>query len=692
MITISRQATLIFALKLLKIFLSALCALCALLAMVSVVSVWVLLIVIGLYVGAAFLTEKFSPTVIARPRAARRRKQQSASPPAAQPSARSLAIFGTITGLTPMLFLVVLELGLRVIGFNNSYPLFIDSPGAPGYMQVNPDVVKRFLVQESPASAMQADTIFFLKDKPADTYRIFVLGESSAAGFPYGRFGSLAGMLEQRLRRTFPDKNIEVITTAMSAVNSYTLLDFTDEILAQKPDAVLIYTGHNEYVGILGVGSAYSVSTSRDTTLAFLKLRQLRLFQIVKDTYYSFSVGNLAKASSRNVMAEIARDKEIPYGSATFDAGVAQFRDNLDDMLSRYEQAHVPVLIGTLVSNERDQAPFVSKVGPGVDPALWEQVYQQGYSAIKNKDWPAAQAAFARDLSMDDIAADAYYAQAYVYESEKNYEAARQDYLAAKDRDQLRFRAPEVFNDVIRQEAQKHGAILVDVQAAFHREAVNGIIGTDLILEHVHPNAYGYFVLTDAYYEALRQHSMIGSWEHAISKEQAWQEVPLTDVDMLYAKYKVQQLTSAYPFKQTDTTPSVPPPTNLIEQLAQGRYYGTSQWLGDMLQLLQYYQDQKDTANVTKVALILADAVPFYADYQSLAGRQLVEAGKADQALPYLRQAVQINPANTSALFDLAKAYSLAGKPDLARATLTELLRIDPNNQPALDLLKTLGS
>ena len=58
--------------------------------------------------------------------------------------------------------------------------------------------------------------------------------------------------LEERLQATFPGREIEVINTALTAVNSYTLLDQADEIAGQRPDAVLIYTGHNEYYGALG--------------------------------------------------------------------------------------------------------------------------------------------------------------------------------------------------------------------------------------------------------------------------------------------------------------------------------------------------------------------------------------------------------------------------------------------------------
>jgi len=48
----------------------------------------------------------------------------------------------------------------------------------------------------------------------------------------------------------------------MAAVTSYVLLDFADEIIAQRPDAIVIYTGHNEYLGIGGVGSSFASARS----------------------------------------------------------------------------------------------------------------------------------------------------------------------------------------------------------------------------------------------------------------------------------------------------------------------------------------------------------------------------------------------------------------------------------------------
>lgn len=675
-------------LKISKQVLSMLCALGALLWVAAIIPLYILLILLGVYVAFSLLADRLTPAPQAQ--STGKPKRRKPNPYAPRPQNREWA-FSLITGLIPMLALVLMELGLRGLGLGASYPLFMDAVGAPGYLQVNPDVIKRFLVAPSAASAMQPDTVYFLKDKPPGTFRIFVMGESSAAGFPYGRFGSLTGLLNQRLKRTFPDRNIEVVSTAMSGINSYELLEFTDEIIAQKPDAILIYTGHNEYLGVLGVGSALAVSTSRPATLAFLKLGHLRVFQLVKEIVYNLGGAFRPQTANRNLMATIAREKQIPYGSAIFQAGEAQFRSNMDDLLSKYQRAGVPVFIGTLASNERDQPPFISALAPGTDSSLWTKSYQQAVQAFDAGDLETATTALDEALRLDDTSADGYYLQGHLLEARGEYAAAQKSYLAAKDRDQLRFRAPEVFNDVIRQLAQAHGAEVVDVQAVLRKESKNGIIGKDLMLEHLHPNIRGYFLLTDAYYDALQQRGMIGAWDHSIPEDVAWEEVPLTEVDLLYAQYKVEQLLSDYPYKKTSTKPNIPEPTNEIERLANDMYNQRGSWLEHMMTLLDYYRKQEDYADSLKVALIVAEAVPFDAGYQSMAGQLLLLQNKPDQAIPYLVRAISLNPGDADMAVDLAKGYHALGRDDLARAALLQALRINPNHPEAQDLLNSLG-
>ena len=71
-------------------------------------------------------------------------------------------------------------------------------------------------------------------------------------GFPYPNNISFQRMLKYQLQKTNPDKDIEIINLALTAINSYTFYDFAQELVHFEPDAIFIYGGHNEYYGALG--------------------------------------------------------------------------------------------------------------------------------------------------------------------------------------------------------------------------------------------------------------------------------------------------------------------------------------------------------------------------------------------------------------------------------------------------------
>ena len=99
-------------------------------------------------------------------------------------------------------------------------------------------------------------------------------------------------------------------------------------------------------------------------------------------------------------------------------------------------------------------------------------------------------------------------------------------------------------------EAARGGAHIVDVRGAFSQAARNGIVGNDLMLEHLHPNLRGYFEMADAFYEAFREREMIGAWHNPIPRDVAWREIPVTEVDRLYGEYRIRRLMSDWPFSK----------------------------------------------------------------------------------------------------------------------------------------------
>ncbi len=402
-----------------------------------------------------------------------------------------LWLFRGIALSVPVLFFLLLEYGLRWGGLHQSWPLFIANPAADDYLLTRPDVIKRYFPSGSAVPHVTVEPTFFLKTKADNGLRLVVQGESTTAGYPYGLGASLAGMLDQRLKRTFPERKVEVINTAMSAVNSFALLDFADEIIAQQPDAVLIYVGHNEYLGVLGVGSSYSSSNSAAFNLLYMKLRRLATFHTDKDLYHQWKLPQTQQDTGRTLMARVAQGQHIAFDSDLYHAGLQQFEQNLSLLLDKYQQAGIAVYIATIASNIADQPPFVSE-------ALTAQ-QQQMLSQIQ---WPEIRQQLEQMANAQHHAALSYELGQYYRKTQQHSEALLW-LTRAKDFDQLRFRAPSAINQQIRQLAARYGAVLVDVEQAFIRQSAQGLVGKSLMLEHLHPNVQGYFILADSFYKHL---------------------------------------------------------------------------------------------------------------------------------------------------------------------------------------------
>jgi lysophospholipase L1-like esterase len=518
-------------------------------------------------------------------------------------------------------------------------PLFIENPANPHYILPRPDLVKRYFAEEESVPQVTMEANFLLKDKPKDGLRIFVQGGSSAAGFPYGLGASIAGMLEPRLKRTFPDNYVEVVNTAMAAVNSYTLLDITDEIIEQQPDAVLIYAGHNEYLGILGVGSNYTAANSSGTTLLFLKLKEYRTFQLVQQLYKWFKSEEQLQnqgESSRTFMSKVAKHKNIPYGSELYQAGLNQFETNLGLILSKYQAANVPVFIATIASNEKDLTPFSSAQS---DSSLKQQSVSFA-NTIKSGQTVAPNQLnqFSQQILASDSADLNFHLAALFYASE-NFLKAQQHFVQAKELDLLRFRAPEGINTIVRSQAKQHGAIVVEAQKRLRSQSKQGIIGHNVMLEHLHMNVQGYFVLADEFYQSLKQHQQFGKWQD-VAIQDAWKMRPILPAEEYNGFAKVTQLMSDYPFTDTPKPLRLPKPADWQQKLGEQQFLKQINWLQMMQKSHARYKATNQVELADKTLRLLAEALPHESKVNLEVAKRLQQNGEPQLAATYYRRAI----------------------------------------------------
>jgi tetratricopeptide (TPR) repeat protein len=597
------------------------------------------------------------------------------------------ALFGLVAVALPFLALGGVELVLRLAGVAAPEPLFVAAP-EPGWLQPNERVVQRFFANPDAAPQVSIDTAYFRAARPAGGFRAVVLGGSTAAGFPYGKWASLAGILEQRLQREHPGRVVEVIPVAMSAINSWSLLAFTPEVLALEPDAVLIYAGHNEYLGILGVGSAFG-GGSPAITRAVLALQQVRLLALGLRAAAALRPAPAAQdGEPATLMARVAAEQRIPLGSPIYAAGLAQFEGNLERMLRAFARRGVPVFIATLASNERDQPPFMPVPPPGLDDAAWQGRFNTARDQLAAGDPVFAQAEAEAMIAAAPDSGEGHFLRGELLLATGDPHAARAAFLAAKDRDALRFRAPEAFNDIVRQAAARHGATVVDVQAAL-AAAAGGVIGDELMLEHLHPNARGYVLLAETFHAALLAAGLPGGGQ-PLPAEIAARDAPLSEVERLAGEYRVARLKADWPFHAVRQPLALPPPASEPERIARDWFEGRLDWPGAMNRALAWYQQAGDFEEAARIAINLATAFPYRADARYVSGALLLRTGDAERALPFIGAAVRAEPRNTRYLMSLAQGWYLSGRPAESIQVLEHVLELEPGHPTAAGFIEQL--
>ena len=190
----------------------------------------------------------------------RGRAKERTPPPPTQlplpaPSHRRQWLFRLIAAvLLPLLLVLLLECVLRLAGYGYPTGFFQKVRIGNREMLVNNEAFSlRFF---PPQLARWPGSIMMEAAKPADTCRIFILGESAARGEPEPSY-SAARYLEILLRERFPGQKFEVVNVAITAINSHVILPLARDVARQRGDLWIIYMGNNEMVGPFGAATVF---------------------------------------------------------------------------------------------------------------------------------------------------------------------------------------------------------------------------------------------------------------------------------------------------------------------------------------------------------------------------------------------------------------------------------------------------
>jgi tetratricopeptide (TPR) repeat protein len=562
-------------------------------------------------------------------------------------------IFSLILVLFPLIILLLTELALRAFNYGQNYNLFVDFKlYGKQYVKCNPEYGKKYFYN---LPYMVPNNDIFLKEKPKNGFRIFVIGSSTTAGFPYTSGIMFSRILHARLQDTYPDKYIEVVNTAMTAINSYTFQDKIDEMLKAKPDAILIYGGQNEFYGGLGIGSKEALGKIRWIKILHLNLLEFRTYQLIREMIFGTQKLLMGKKLSTvpttgTMMQKVATNKDIEYNSDLYKRAHEHYRKNMGKILKKAKNKGVSVFFSDLFSNIKDLPPLGSSKSKNYPPAI--EVYKE----------------------------------ALAYEKAGDYEKAKASYYRAKDLDCIRFRASEDLNAIIRELSQKNGAYFVPMKSTFEKNSPHGLIGNNLITEHLHPNIDGYFLMADAFYSSIVDSKLIGKIDSQNFKPSGYyrNNWGFTPLDSLSAEISVKKVISGWPFRpETEVNNFIKNyiPKDMVDSLAYRavRYTDITPESAHKY-LAKYYIAHNAPDKAVKEYYANIKIEPYKMDNYIAAGDLLDQTGEYNKALEVYLAALKLNR-DIYVLSKTGEIYSSLKEYGKAIAYLEEVTKADPDFQ-----------
>lgn len=412
-------------------------------------------------------------------------------------------LFSLVAICLPLVGFVLVEGALRVLGVAQAQRIaFQPVSDHEDYLVFNTNYLKRYFSTFEPVVAFHP----FQKQKKEGTFRVFVLGGSSTVGYPYHTTYSFPARLQARLEVAAVGQTIEVINLGINAASSYVLWDLKDELVAQQPDALILYAGHNEFYGAFGVGSTlHSLGNQLWLKRGVLRLKRSALFLLLA----GLMPEKEGSDEDRSFFARAIEDAQIVLHGDVYTAGLSQYAENMRDLLATFQEAEIPVYAGLLASNLKDRVPLS-------DHTEAQQAFDKGKALFAHGDTVAARAAF----------------------------------LEAKENDTIRFRAPEAFNEILHAFEEERLLTLVDVQRIAQTHSESQIEDGTFFTDHLHPDYEGYNTIAGAFFERLKDHHHLRLTSLTSKADAPYQIDPF---EQGYAHLQALSVLSAYPFDRTAT-------------------------------------------------------------------------------------------------------------------------------------------
>ena len=344
----------------------------------------------------------------------------------------------------------------------------------------------------------------FSASKGDGTQRIFILGGSTVQGRPFSTETAFPIWLEMRLRAAFPQVDFEVVNVGGISYASYRVSKLVSEVMEHEPDAIVLYTGHNEFLEDREYGALLDAGPVR-TWLSSMA-GKIRLVSWLQERFKTPSTSTATMPTEVDARLDHVGGLEKYHRDPDWRNGVEQHFDaTFLAMVHQIKNAEVPLWVCIPTCDLVNTPPFKVEVAKELSKSQRNQ-WQTLWEIANDDQLPSEQrlAACKDCLSMDPLDAGAHYVAGRLLYEQGDLEQAQEHLISAKDFDVCPLRATTAIEQTVVQIAIEENIPIISTPDLFDQRDIHGnrlpdgIVDPEFFVDHLHPSIRGHQILGKA--------------------------------------------------------------------------------------------------------------------------------------------------------------------------------------------------
>jgi tetratricopeptide (TPR) repeat protein len=351
-----------------------------------------------------------------------------------------------------------------------------------------------------------------LPGPPPGELVIAVVGESSAMGSPYGPLLSIGQIAAWKLQEALGGPRVTADVLAVPGVALERQHQILEEI-RRRPDALIIYAGHNEFQARFDWdrdASRILGGSLRPIDLLMQVGEWSPACRLITEEIRKFRLRQPPKLMQHDLI-----DPPIAL-RAEYEAVRQAFGRRLEAIVSWCDRVGTLPILVIPPGNDAGFEPNRSVVPEATTAAGRRALARDFWEArASESDPPRAMARYRALIDRQPGFAEAHFRLARLLERSGRYDEANRHYVLARDLDGFPQRCVSSFQDCYRRVAARHGCILIDGPAEFRALSAHGILDDGLFHDAQHPNLRGHAALAQAVLRELRAREAFG-WTRGV--------------------------------------------------------------------------------------------------------------------------------------------------------------------------------